>query len=469
MKYQNKYGKRGSESWERWVLRKRTINIAYMVVSCVAGNDFSDFELALYFRCDEPKVKYFLRAYEGQMEDAVINPEKFVANLDSFYLTTCLYIEKNHLFREFFDFSELLEQQRRFKIRQGHKKIFDAYLSLIMQQTCYFCRNRMEDSVSGITESGDLIFCKNPDPYSDIGSYTLEKYYAAYLSGEADLTEKQLYTAYKPYGYDIHSMNDVNELEARAKIYDNNNYIMIPYISEKNQDILLQEPYQHRLPNFPRQWKKTDFYLEKLKHRNYMLPSAGITAYFANAGDIQEILFFEIFHNDEIVLLYRVSTYCNGQYSGYFHTKNQTFYSIFEYSNRPQWHELIKNFILENYMILTCDYEIDRKKNYAIKESENLDTDFHFPHQPLVSYVYKQGSSYNNDKQKTRRYVKEEYQEELRTRSGYIRSLPVNQHASEEAIQYAAELGLDLPAGKTFVRSHEFHVYRKITAISTQV
>ena len=47
-------------------------------------------------------------------------------------------------------------------------------------------------------------------------------------------------------------------------------------------------------------------------------------------------------------------------------------------------------------------------------------------------------------------------------RSGYIRKLPKNQKASDEARQYAAELGLSLPEGKTFVRAHEFHVYRKI-------
>ena len=33
-----------------------------------------------------------------------------------------------------------------------------------------------------------------------------------------------------------------------------------------------------------------------------------------------------------------------------------------------------------------------------------------------------------------------------------------------DAIQYAAQLGLSLPDGKTFVRAHEFHVYTKIQA-----
>ena len=458
---QKKYGQRRSDSLEAWVLRKRAINTAVMVVFSITGIDFSDFEPALYFRCDDDRIGKFIRSFDGQMEEAAIHPAEFIRNLDAFYLKTCLYIEENHLFREFFDFYELLEQRRREKIQQGHKAIFDAYLSLLMQQINYFSRRQMEYSVSGITDSGDLIFRKNPHPYSDMGAYRLEEQFPAHFTDGLELTEKQIYHAYRPYGYEIRSMYDIEALDARARVYDNNNYAMIPYINEKTSKVLIQEPYQHHVPDFPRQWKNTGFYKEKLLHRSYMLPTAGITARYSNAGEIREIYFLEQFHNDEIILLYRVSTYGNGEYSGYFHTKSQVFYSIFENTNCPEWHDQVENFILENYMILTCSYEIDKKKNFAIRQTDNLQ-EFHFPYQPLASYTYKQDSERHNDKiHKNRRYVKEEYQEEMRTRCGYIRSLPKYQHVSEDALQHARELGLELPEGKTFVRSHEFKVYRK--------
>lgn len=38
----------------------------------------------------------------------------------------------------------------------------------------------------------------------------------------------------------------------------------------------------------------------------------------------------------------------------------------------------------------------------------------------------------------------------------------MNQRASECAIQNALDLGLELPEGMTFVRSHEYTVYRKV-------
>lgn len=467
IKYQRKYGKRGSYSWSEWVLRKRTINSAVQIIMSISGYNFSDFEQALYFRCEKKKLRNFLRSYEIQMEEAFLHPEEFIRNLDSFFRKTCLYIEGNRLYKEFFDYCRLIEHQRRLKIKLGQKRLFDAYLSMIMQQVSYFSRNRMEDSVYGIEESGELLFQKNPYPFIDLGSYKLEDFISK-TSKDPKITAQQLYNAYKPYGYEIHSMAEIETLEAQARVFDNNSFIMIPYINKHTLDISIKEPYQHKLPNFPRQWKQTELYREKLLHRSYMLPVTGVTARYINAGDIKEIHYIEVFYDGEIVLLYRVITEENGEYSGYYYPMRQIFYSIYENSNRPEWHESIQNFILENYMVLACDYEIDKKKNYAMKQTNDLEKEFHFPHQPLVSYTYKQKNKNRTNTEEYRKikYVKETYLEELQTKSGYIRKLPDQQHASEEAMQRAKEYGLELPEGKTFVRSHVFRVYRKNTVDS---
>ncbi len=91
MNYQKKYGKRGSESWNDWIIKKRTINTAVQIITSVSGMKFEEFELCLYFRCDDEKMRMFLRKYEGQMEEAVLNPDNFVKQLDSFYRKTCFY------------------------------------------------------------------------------------------------------------------------------------------------------------------------------------------------------------------------------------------------------------------------------------------------------------------------------------------------------------------------------------------
>ncbi len=457
--YQKKYGKRRNDSWNDWILRKRSINIGTMVVSAVEGLDFSDFELALYFRCDDPMARKFVRAFEGQMEEAAIHPEKFVENLDGFYRKTCIYIEENRLFREFYEFCELLTTQRRLKISQGHKKIFDAYMSLLMQQAGYFCRNRPKDNVVGVKDSGDLIFLENPDPYCDLPSYELEKRNYLKLIRQPKLDETVRKT-YRMYGYDVSRMDDIELIEARAKVYDNNIFVMAPYINERNQDMLPKVPYGHGKPEFPRKWKETEFYKEKLMHRSCLLPANGITASYVNAGDFDIIHFSETMYREEIVLLYRIHTRNNGEHSGYYGTKSRIFYSIYEGSPQAEWHRNVENFILENYMILTCPYEIDRKRNQAIKQTENLKRDFHYPCQPLVSYTYK-GEIVKSSKKGGRTYIRGEYQEEMANRNGYVRNLPDGQCASTDAVRRASELGLELPPGKTYVRSHEFKVYRK--------
>lgn len=463
MECQKKYGKRGRETKTEWILRKRTINIGCTVVNHVRKLDFEELELQLYFKFENQKLKWLHSAFEGQMEDASLDPEKFIANLDSFYQKNCNYIEESRLYREFYDFCKVLEQQRRIKAGQGNRKLFDAYLCLLMQQSCYFCKGRIEDSVVGIANDGELMYRKNPHPYSDLPCYDLERKYPAFISGKKELSSTLLHKIYKPYGYDVNELADIGRLEALVNTYDNNSFSLVPYINDRTKEIIIEKEYQHFEPEFPRQWKLTEFYKDKLSSRNYMLPATGVTAEYVNAGDILKILFMELVYDDEIIMLYRIFTMHNGELTGYFQTKSQTFYSIYEFTNQHSWHNRLENFILENYMMMTCDYEIDKKKNYALRQVDELENAFHYPYQPLVKFTCK--SKADGGKKATpgsRRYVKEGYQDEICSRSGYIRNLPENQHASDEAKRYAAGLGLNLPEGKTFVRAHEFHIFKTV-------
>jgi len=465
MHYQKKYGKRRAESWSDWILKKRAINTAVQIISQVNKLSFEEFEQCLYFRCDDEQLRPFQKNYEREMEEAVLRPEEFVQRLDMFYRKSSEFIEDKHLFQRFFDFSELVANQRRIKIEKnrGYKDVYDAYLSLLMQQTMYFCRDKIDHSVIGISEKGELIFARNPHPYVDIGAYELEKKLIHASSRRLNISKKEIHDAFKPYGYDVYSFEEAHIWEKVARVFDNNIYSMIPYISERTKDIMIQEPYRHYIPEFPRVYWNTELYREKLLHRNYMLPASGIAASYVNAGDIKEIYFAEVLHNGEIVLLYRVLTADNGEYSGYYHTKSQVFYSIFEYTNRMDWHERVENFILENYVILTCEYEITRKKNYAIRQVDSFEREFHYPYQPLVVFNYKTSTSRKTEtkRQYTKKYVKEEYIETLRTRNGYIRRLPAGQKVSDSAVQNARDIGIDLPPGMTYVRAHEFMVYMK--------
>ena len=459
LKLQIDYGKRRGESIDEWVLKKRTINTAFAVINMICGMNFVDFESAIYLHSRDKKISYFITQYEKQMEEAILAPESFIRNLPVFYIKMADYILRQDLFMIFLEFYEYFSFKCRSKIEAGYKNVFEAYVSLILQQFPYFCSGHSEYNVIGYTGDGQPFLQKSIFPYSDCGNYELEKKMLYMLYGKKELSTQDIHKAFRLWGYDVHSFEEIALLEAKVKVFDNNHYALLPYITENNVDILPKEPFRHIPVHFPRKWKPTGFYVEELSRRIRMLPDTGITALFVNASDIEKINFKEIFHNDSIILLYRVCTKMSGEFSGFFNTRTHMFYSIFENTNFAETHDSVENFILENYYFLTCNFIINRKKNYAMRQVENLEKEFYYPEQPLVKYQY-QRKKQPGTQGTFKNYNKNTYVMERKSVSGYIRKLPDNQHASNEAIAYAQQLGYDLPLDMTYVRPFQKYVRR---------
>ncbi len=456
---QTKYGKRRGMSFSDWVIKKRTISIAALVISAVSQFDFCELETAIYFHSIPDKYNWFIRVYAILMEEAAINADRFASQIDNYLRDTYLTIEKNAWYRDYFDFCVLTMKEVETKRRQGYKSVMSAYVSLLMQQSTYFTCSSLERTIYGIAESGKPLFKKAEHPYIDLGVYDLEKS----LLKAGQLSSKKLYDTFNKYGYEIRSLEEWDFLINITRVFDNNTFRMIPYIDERTAFVSIEELFMSNIIEFPRRWKSTEVYSERLKERDYLLPANGVIATYKNAGDIKEIRFIETLHEHEVVMLYRVSTRY-GQFSGYYCTKSGRFYSIYDDTVGPM-HEQIKNFVLENYMLLTCDYEIRSKRIYAIRQTENLQTEFHYPDQPLVSFQYRtldRPAVSGKAQWRAHAYHKEEYQEEIKTRVGYIRNLPTGQKASDTACEYAGKLGIRLAEGKTYVRSHLYRVYHKL-------
>lgn len=460
-RYQQMYGKRGRESYGRWITKKRTVNTACYIIDMLSGIDFVEFESALYFRCDDSRMGYFVKVYGNQLEEAVLDPGSFVKGLDRFLLDTCVYIERNNLYRDYFDFFILLEKQFIINTYGLRSQISSVYISLLMQQTSYFCRDRADEQVTSVGSGGRLTFGKQFFPYSHAAAYRLEnKLKPGKKPGT--LSSRDISEAYRMYGYNVNSLEQAAFFENIVRLHENNVYFMAPFTSSRTSSLILKEALGGDMLSCPRQWKKTEVYRERLLNRNYMLPRSGVTGIYKNAGSIKKIIFFETVRFGEVVLLFKVVTDWDGECSGFYWTKSQVFFAGCNCAGAKDEGNPLENFILENYMVLSCDYEIDRKRNFALKQTDldQMDTGFYYPGQPLVCYSYKNTGNSKNGRRSCR-YVKEEYKEELRSRSGYIRRLPEGQCASMEAVQAARELGLDLPEGRTFVRSHGYHVYVK--------
>lgn len=453
LKYQHMYGKRGSEPYGRWITKKRTVNSACYIVDTLSGMDFVEFESVLYFRCDDNRLDYFMKVYSSRLEEAVLEPERFIQELDQFLLDTCIYIEKNSLSRDYFDFFMLLEKLYLTNTYGKGKAVFGAYISLLMQQTSYFCRDRTDEQVTGIHSDGSLIFGKQLFPYSDAGAYEVEKKLG---KKPGTISSRDISRVYGQYGYNICSLEQAASFEGMVRLHENSVYFMAPFVSTRTLSLVPVKAFGGVVGRLPRQWKKTEVYRQHLLDRNYMLPRSGVTALYKNAGSIAKILFFETICFNEVVLLFKIIIGGGGECPGFYWTKSQLFFAGSGDNGR-----FVENFILENYFVLSCDYEIDRKKNFALKQTEDLEKEFHYPEQPLVFYSYKKAGGKKGSKHC--RYVKEVYEEEMRRRGGYVRRLPEGQRASVTAVQAAKELGISLPEGRTFVRPYNYHVYVKAT------
>jgi hypothetical protein len=453
------YGK--ISDYERLLL-KRTINSAFYILECLANISFEELELAIYMKVQDKELLQFMKLYEYQLEEAKLHREKFINGLHAFYMKTAFLIIENNP-RNYFDFLDFVMRKSREK--REYNKAFNGYMSLLLEQYMYigYLKGQKEKICCGITTDNELMFVDDIFPYSDCASYDMEKELYNAFTNKGDLNFKEVIEAYKKYGYTIKSLTDVEGLDAKSRLYTNNVFILSSYINEFTKQILPTTEYKHIEPKYPRKWASTEVYTDILMcKRKYVLPSEGVIAEYFNTGCIEKILFQEIYKNNKIILLYKVFDKLNGEYSGYFDTKTGDFFSVYEETNMEEYHEQLKNFILENYYYLTCDLSIEGKKLSVLKLVDDIKhIDSYYGKQPVVCYLYKKKDSKVSEHHTgLRHYDRDNYKAEKIAINGFIRRLPLGWTASDEAKQLALQLGYELSENETFVRPFEKNVLK---------
>lgn len=449
--------------YERLLL-KRSINTSFYIFECIDELTFEELELGMYMQIIDKELLQFVRLYEFQLEEAKLHREKFIKGLHGFYMATAkMIVEQNT--RNFFDFIDFAMRKAREKRKSGYRSVFDAYLSLLMQQCVYigYIKGYEEKACCGITSDNELLFRDDLYPYSDCASYVFEDLmYKAIKQGKT-IDISLVRKAYKKYGYTVNSLDDVELLDATARVFDNNTIALLTYMNENTQQILPTKAYKHAECIFPRLWQDTQLYVDALStRRKYVLPSDGITALYFNAGTINKIIYQEIYKQDKVILLYKVCSDVNGEFSGYYDTATKDFYSIYEDTAQHEYHEQLKNFILENYYWLTCKNNIDNKRLSVLKQVEDINhIDSYCLRQPVVSFLYQKNES-KSDKNVSglRHYDRDKYKSEKVSMNGFIRKLPVGQVASSDAKQFAASKGYELEDDETFVRPFQKYVIK---------
>ncbi|MNS42014.1 hypothetical protein D3C72_743830 [compost metagenome] len=132
--------------------------------------------------------------------------------------------------------------------------------------------------------------------------------------------------------------------------------------------------------------------------------------------------------------------------------KDDFFFSCYRYSDGRVVHDAIENMVLEIYTEIVCGLEKDRKRVYAIQEVEDIqDTSEHKSTHLFIQVETQGGDKKSGDKaKKTGSHTKKAHD-----RTYARRKLPENWVASEEALERARELGIELPEGYTYVKPYK--------------
>lgn len=446
------------------VLQKRTMNTALAVLDNLEDIPFTQLSMSLYFYCQDIKMNEFTHLYENQVELAGANPEKFVFQLHKFFNDISHKIKKEELFEEFFEF---YYRCVRLRTEQENKNVEDkvvvAYLNLLTQNIEYLRPSKFDfgTAVAGRKTSGELIVAPDLFPNLDLAGYDFQmEFEKGNIKGNPLAI---MCRCYKKYGYDVKSMDDLELYSNIDKLQTTTITALLPFINEFTYDILPTKPFSTRASYFER--LNTILALNDLKQalcrRNKTLPSNGVIITFKDNPLFERLLLKEIFFDDCIFLLYKLTT-TEGDLSGYYDTKGKFFFTMFrEYKENTALADNFAALVLYLYGCYALNNPI-----YQLTKTSDFFTLKGCP-QIIVEGVLHGGkvkNVYDHSEKEitfgTARKGNEDYEQETRSIQGFIRRLPEGQQASERAIALADSLGYDLAPNETYVQPFIKQVFK---------
>ena len=427
----------------------RTNSTALTVKEKLAGTSPEELITELFLHTDDPVAKELIKRYEQQLVLSLLDYEQFKKGLHRFFEDTTKFIKKEKLYRKFYEFcyfifTELVEKKK-------NACIANAYQDMLIQQTCYFMKEKM---VYGISTKGkpfyrNEIYPKLDYPYNEF----IKKH-----GKNANPSFEELQKSLKRYGYNFEKPDEFLSHVLNEQILGNMVYQMTFFIDENYLD-MFPFPYYFvtaGIKDLPPMGHSTDFYKKGLKEKRYFLPPRGVKAFFRNAGDIKEVFFREKFVLNRIILLFKTKMLDDRCVAGFFDNKYDHFFTPWHStSGYDKMHKPLENFILQNYFNLTTN----EKAESGLEIVDDINS--HNKDNSVVQYISRDEEKAETGKGQARVFNKEDYEVSLRDINPFIRRLPVGARASEEAKKRAKELGYILGEGETFVSPHKKTVYKK--------
>ncbi len=339
---------------EMQLIMDRTFGTATWVLQLIEQVPFQKLTAGAYAISASLPQKALTRQFEGQLELAGANEEKFVLGLHAFYNNLSALIKKNHMEHEFCAFAGQLMRLQYENSPTVEKDIRTAYVNLMMQTLEYLRPDKfdLECCVYGVSTAGEWLTGPCPFPYSDRPANELNQ---KILSGwrPRDLFEQEqvVTSLYAKYGMNIRSMDDISALEQVQRIHINSLAAMLPLIDEYTFDIVpkktfdtVRVPFQnlHILLD-------TELVSTQLKNSNTSLPPNGVLFEVDDpTGEMTGVLLKETVFQNRKYCLYRVDT-PSGTLAGYYDIDEAFFYSVTLESDFIQPYTHLRNLIVMLY------------------------------------------------------------------------------------------------------------------------
>lgn len=446
------------------ILQRRTMNTAFDVLTLVDGIPFQELSMSLYFYTKDVQMADFTRKYESQLEFAASNPEKFAFGLHKFLNDTASKIHKDNLYDAFFEL-----YYRCVRAAYGNSNpninsiVIRAYMSILCQQTEYLKPDKFDYSVSfaGRATTGELLTKDDVFSNFDLPGYEIQDA----INARKQLSLQFVQSVYAKYGYHFSSYAEYDLLGEKVKLHSSAGFAMLPFINEYTYDILPITPFSANgsfLLEIEAKNPHLSELMQTLKKRKHTLPANGVQINFADNPVVDSILFKEILYDNKIFMLYRYS--CKeGDLSGFYDTKEPYFYSKFiEHNDFAYLTVRFMELILYCYACYVLNdplYQIPKIDDYfLVKNGYKLSPTGYLQGGKLRDTYHS-----NNDNIRhsgTARIGNDNYEQETKAIQGYIRRLPNNQSASEDAKALAESLGYDLALNETYVRPFTKQVFR---------
>lgn len=453
MAKKNKNNKKEERNLQKEMLKAFTRASVFIIVDKLKGIDIGDLFIDIYVKLTDKNLQYLNKEYEKRLLLAVSNPEQFEKDLHPFYMQMADYIQKNKLHHQFYELCYQIFIQ--LEKRKAKDSVINAYQDLLLQQASYFLGSPAK-CVYGVTSDQKLLYMDEPGENLSYINYEAYK-----VLSKSPYSSKEIIDIFRKNGYpEVRTHLDTDMIVSRDQLLTNMLYYMAPVVNEEVQDII-RKPFRNPSsllvykPSTIFNLVDTEKIKQKLKNREVLLPSEGITIHFYKTDDIKELYLREIFRDDTLILLWRIKDIENSYTSGFFDTEEEVFFSVWRESTaRVRAHSPIESIVLQQYLRLTTPLNEEEESSLFKFNEVRTEEQGEKSTEPTVYFSITEKKE--GTKTGVRRpFDRKKYIADIVNIHPFIRNLPVGAVASEEALLLAKRLGIQLPPGKTLVRGFQ--------------